>query len=130
MQPKLKRDDLVYPELSFKIIGCAFNVQNELGEGQTEKIYQRALAKELQEQRIGFKEQVYYSVKFRGEIIGKNFIDFLIEDKVVVEIKKGDRFSKKNIDQVLRYLKATDLKLAILINFGRDGVVYKRIINF
>jgi GxxExxY protein len=57
-------------------------------------------------------------------------LDFLVENKIVVEIKKGNRFSKRHIDQVIEYLKASNLKLAILINFGTQGVTFKRIVNF
>jgi len=75
-------------------------------------------------------EQVYYPVAFNGKIVGKNFFDFLIDDKLVVEIKKGNNFSKRHIDQVLEYLKASNIRLAILINFGSNEVSFKRIVNF
>jgi len=126
---KLKRSDLVYPELSYKIIGCAFDVYNLLGYGHHEKYYQRGLVEALSAQKLIFKQQVYFPLKYRQKIIGKIFLDFLIEDKIVIEIKKGERFSKTNIDQVLEYLKLSNLKLAILINFGKNGVIFKRIVN-
>jgi len=67
---------------------------------------------------------------YDNKLIGKRILDFLVEEKIVVEIKKGNRFSKPHIDQVLEYLKINNLKLAILINFGSEGVMFKRIINF
>ena len=67
---------------------------------------------------------------YDNKLIGKRILDFLVEGKIVVEIKKGNRFSKSHIDQVLEYLKINNLKLAILINFGSEGVMFKRIINF
>jgi GxxExxY protein len=76
------------------------------------------------------KEQPYHPLKYSDVTIGRNFFDFLVEEKIVVEIKKGIHFSKANIDQVLKYLKVANLKLALLINFGHEGVTYKRIINF
>ena len=111
-------------------MGCAFDVHNELGGGHQEKYYQRALARALQEKGLGFKEQVYAPLFYKEQVVGKNFFDFLVDDKVVLEIKKGTRYSKKNIDQILGYLKINKLKLAILINFGQNAVTHKRIINF
>lgn len=129
MPATVKKADLLYPELSYAIIGCAFDVFNELGFGHHEKYYQRAYSAILKENKIPFSEQLYFPLKFREKIIGKFYFDFLIDDKVIIELKKDNRFSKHHIDQVLSYLKVSNLKLAILINFTRDGVVSKRIIN-
>jgi GxxExxY protein len=117
----LKRNDLLYPELSFQIIGCAFEVHNELGFGFKENIYQKALALSLTEKKLAFKEQAHYQIKFKDQVIANRYFDFIVDEKVVV--------SKANIDQTIEYLKASNLKLAILINFGKEGVVYKRLIN-
>ncbi|MDO9187906.1 MAG: GxxExxY protein [Bacteroidia bacterium] len=125
----LKRNDLLYPELSFQIVGCAFEVHNELGFGFKESIYQKALALALKEKKLSFAEQVHYQIKFKEQVIAKRYFDFVVEDKIVVEIKKDDKFSKANIDQTIDYLKTSKLKLAILINFGKEGVIYKRLIN-
>ena len=127
---KLKRNDLVYPELSYKIVGYAYEIYNQIGGGHKEVVYQKAYAVILKENNVVFKEQVYYPVRFMGKTIGKNFFDFLIDDKIVVELKKDMRFSKAHIDQVLNYLKVSNLKLALLINFGSEGATCKRIINF
>ena len=129
MKPLLVRDDLVYPELSYDIIGCAFEVLNELGPGHLEKFYQKALSIALSGKKIEFKEQVYHTLKFKDKIIGKMYFDFLVEEKIIVELKKDNRFSKQHIDQVLTYLKSANLKLGILINFSNNGVLYKRILN-
>lgn len=129
MKSQLRRDDLVYPELSYKIIGCAYEVWDELGPGHMEKVYQRALAIVFKSKNIKFEEQVYYKLKFRTEIVGKGFLDFLVEDKIIVELKKDGHFSKSHIDQVLNYIKLSDFKLAILINFTKEGIKFKRILN-
>ncbi|MBL7890413.1 MAG: GxxExxY protein [Bacteroidia bacterium] len=126
---KVKRDDLLFPDLSFQIVGCAFEVFNELGPGHSEKNYQNALAYIFKLRNIQFKEQVYYPLKFKEKVIGRGFLDFSVEDKIIVELKKDENFTKTSIDQVLNYLKTTDLKLAILINFTKQGVKFKRIIN-
>lgn len=126
---EIKRDDLLYPELSYKIVGSAFDVYNELGSGYHEKYYQKALAEAFKKNNLLFKEQLICSIFYNGKVIGKRILDFLIDEKIIVEIKKGSRFSKSNIDQVLEYLRTNNLRLAILINFGNDSVVFKRIVN-
>lgn len=93
---KNKRDDLIYPESSYKIIGCAFEVYNELGHGYAEKIYQKAFAIAFNKQNIRFKEQVYFPVEFLNEIITKGYSNFVVEEKIIVELKKNDRFSKSH----------------------------------
>lgn len=130
MENKLRRKDIFYPELSYKIIGCTFDVYNSLGSGHHEKYYQRALFEAFTNQNLNFRQQVQFSLTYKEKIIGKNFLDFLVEDKIIVEIKKGERFSKTNIDQVMEYLRVSNLKLAILINFSSQGVNFRRIVNF
>lgn len=129
MNKMIQKQDLIYPELSYKLVGLAYNVFNELGHGHLEKIYQKAYAKELIEAGIIFKEQAPYQVIYKEEIIGNNFLDFLIEEKVIIELKRSDFYSKKYIDQVSNYIKVSNLKLAILINFTSNGVRIKRIVN-
>ena len=125
----LKRKDLLFPELSFQIIGCAFEVHNALGFGFKENIYQKALALSFKDKLLEFIEQLTYQIKFKDEILSTRRFDFVVEDKIVIEIKRDDKFSKANIDQTIDYLKTANLTLGILINFGREGVVYKRLIN-
>ena len=74
-------------------------------------------------------EQVYYPVKFKNEIISKGFLDFSVEEKIIVELKKDVQFSKTHIEQVLDYLKRSKLQLAVIINFTLEGVKFKRIVN-
>ena len=126
----LKRQDLIYPELSYQIIGILFEVYNELGPGHHEKYYQRAISKAFKDGNLCFQEQVYTPLIFRDKKVGNYYFDFLIENKIILEIKKGDRFSKKHINQVLAYLRTKSLKLGIIANFGLKGVKFKRIINF
>lgn len=129
MTQRLLKSDLVYPELSYDIIGCAYEVFNELGFGHPEKFYQRAFAVQLKTKNILFKEQVYHPLKFKEEIIGKLFFDFLVDEKIIIELKKDNRFSKQHIDQVTEYLRASGVKLALLINFSPNGVIFKRLVN-
>jgi len=125
----VRKQDLIYPELSYEIVGAAYEVANQLGGGHLEKFYQKAMAIELEKRKINFTEQVYYSLKYKDEVIGKHFFDFLAEEKIVVELKKNNHFSKAHIEQVLQYLKTSKLKLALLINFSGETVIHKRIVN-
>lgn len=116
--------------MSYAIVGCAFDVYNALGGGHHEKFYQRALSEAFTRKNITHRQQIYFPLKYEAKVVGKQFLDFLAEEKVVIEIKKGNRYSKKHIDQVLEYLKMSNCKLAILINFGSESVSFKRIVNF
>lgn len=127
--PKLKRSDLIYPKLCYKIIGILYDVYNNIGAGHKEKYYQKAIAIAFKKEEIGYREQVYIVLRYKGEIVGKYFLDFLIENKIILEIKKGSIYRKKDIDQIYSYLKAKNLKLGILVNFTRSGVKFKRIVN-
>jgi len=125
----VRKDSVVYPRLSYAIVGTLFDVYNEIGYGYHEKYYQRAAAHCFFQKGLKFTEQVYCPLKFRGEVVGRFFFDFLIEDKVILEIKKDGRFSKRFVDQVNHYLRVSGLQLALLVNFSRDGVHVKRFVN-
>ena len=126
---KVHRQDLVYPELCFQIVGILFEVYNELVYGHSEKIYQKAVAIALKKAGLKFSEQKYYPLMFKDEKIGSGFFDFIIEEKIVLELKKGDRFVKAHIDQVYEYLVSNNMKLGILAYFAQRNVHYKRIVN-
>lgn len=123
------KQDLLYPELSYKIVGCAYNVFNEIGAGHKELVFHNALTVAMKNADIPFKEELYYPVKFQNVTVGKNYFDFLVDEKIVVEIKSADRFTKSNFDQILNYLVVSEYKLGLLICFTRTEVKYKRILN-
>lgn len=125
----LEREDLVYPELCYQIIGVLYDIYNKLGYGQEEKVYQKAVAVGLRNAGLKFQEQVYTPLTYKGEHIGRNYLDFLIEGKVILEIKKGDRFVRAHIEQVYRYLTTGKLKLGILAYFAPRNLHFKRIVN-
>lgn len=129
MYKKDPSSKVIYKELSYEIVGAAFAVYNELGYGFKEKYYEDALAKEFDKNSIKYKKQLPCKLKYKDEIIGTYRFDFLVEDKIVVELKRGDFYSKNNLTQTLQYLKASNLKLAILINMTSKGIRFKRILN-
>ena len=126
---KLGREDLLYPELSYKIVGILFEVSNALGHRYQERYYQRAVAAFFRKAGVKFKEQVPVRTTVQDSPVTKGLIDFLVEGQIVLELKKGERFLKQNIEQVYGYLKATGLKLGIIANFTSRGLQFKRIVN-
>lgn len=125
----LKRTDIIHPELSYQLVGVLFNVHKEMGHGFLERYYQKAVAAELKKNKIDYREQVKLDLIIGGEIITSGISDFIIEDKIILEIKQGDSFLKTNIDQLNSYLKMSKLQLGILANFTSRGLIYKRILN-
>jgi GxxExxY protein len=97
-RPILKRNDLVYPDLCYQIIGILFEVYRQLGGGYHEKYYQKIVAKESNKCGLGFYEQVATLLIYKGSKVGNYFLDFVIANKIVLELKRGDRFSQKDIE--------------------------------
>ena len=122
-------DKIVYPELSYQIIGMLFEVWNGIGYSNKEKYIQSAIAKIFRENKIDFQEQIKIDLKFKDEKIGHYFFDFLIGNKIILEIKRREYFSKHDIDQVYSYLKTSGLKLGIIVCFSSRGIKFKRILN-
>jgi len=125
----VQRNDLLYPELSFEINGVLFEVFKQLGGGHHEKYFQKATAIGLTYKNIYFKEQYYVPLKFQGETVGKYFLDFLIEEKIILELKRGQFIPAHIIQQTKQYLEALKLELALIACFTHSGVHIKRIVN-
>ena len=121
--------ELIYPDLSYKIVGASFRVFNEMGWGLSEVHYQKALAKEFELSGVGFKREVYVPVQYRGEKIARAFVDFIVEEKVILELKVVSKLGYSQSRQLLAYLQNTGIKLGILIYFTREGVKYRRVLN-
>lgn len=120
---------IIYPKLSYQIVGCLFEVYNKLGSNHREKFYQKALAQELKLNKIPFREQIYYKFSYKGTPIGQLYFDFLIDNKIILELKSGLYFRKKDFEQLLDYLKSSKLKLGILACFAKDGMKFHRVLN-
>jgi GxxExxY protein len=120
---------LIYEELSYKIIGCLFEVFNKIGGCHKEVVYQRALAALFRREKIGFREQVYQPLEVGDSKVGSYYLDFLIEEKIILEIKRKVRLSAIDYQQVKQYLKATGLKLGILASFTEKKVKHERVLN-
>jgi GxxExxY protein len=120
---------VIYPELSYQIIGILFSVWNDIGYGHKEIFYQKAIAKIFKDKGINFKEQERVRVNYRNENLGVYILDFLVDNKIILEIKKREFFSKKDIEELYSYLKAKNLKLGIIAHFTSRGVRFKRVLN-
>lgn len=120
---------LIYPELGYKIQGILFKVHNKLGSSRQEKHYQRAIEIELTEQGVSFQREKQVALEYLGKKIGDYFLDFVIDDKIILELKAKDFYNSKDINQVISYLKTLNLRLGILANFRSDKLKYRRIIN-
>ncbi len=122
--------ELIYKELSYVINGLAYKIDNQIGYGQEEKIYADAFEELLKRENIAYEREKYYPVKIDEKIIARKFVDFIIDGKIVVEIKRGENLYKQACDQVFKYLKINNLKLGLVIRFTKNGVRIKRIPNF
>lgn len=121
--------DLLYKELSGKIISAAYKVYNTLGSGFLEKVYENALIHELNKQGIKAESQLPVSVYYEDKIVGEYFADILVENKIIVELKAVTELTKAHEVQLINYLKATDKKLGLLINFGDTITVRRKIME-
>jgi GxxExxY protein len=114
--------------LTFKIIGAAMAVHNKLGPGYKEEIYERALALELNSREIEVQTQYTVSVEMDDEQVALFYLDLFVENQVVVEIKAFSHpLTNDELAQVINYLKATDAPIALLFNFGRRKLDYRRV---
>ena len=130
MNTKIKNiESIIYPDLSYDIVGAAFSVFNSIGFGMNEKFYQEAFAKELEKQGKQYQRERMIEVKYKDNFVKKFFLDFIVDEKIVVELKVKPRFGYVHIRQVLEYLKASQYQLALIVYFTKDGVKYKRILN-
>jgi GxxExxY protein len=109
------------------IIKCAFEVYNILGNGYLEKVYENALIEELKRNNISSQSQVPIKVFYKNTVVGDYYADIIIENKVLIELKHTISINEKHVAQLLNYLKATNIKVGYIINFGDDSkLLFKR----
>lgn len=120
--------ELLHRELTKKIIQAFYEVHNTLGPGYLESIYQNALRIELEELSLKCEIERVVEIFYRNKKVGEHRLDLVVEDKVIVELKAVAEFHPAHQAQVISYLKATGLKVALLVNFGKDKVEYKRLV--
>ena len=122
--------DTKYKDITEKIIGSAFEVHKFLGNGFQEVIYQRALAWEMSQAGLGFSREIEQEIFYKNlsEPIGTRRADFVVENKVLVELKAIIQLEDVHLAQALNYLKAYKLEVGLLINFGSKSLTFKRLV--
>jgi GxxExxY protein len=123
-----EKPNLLHEEVTGKVIGAAFEVHAQLGYGFLERVYQRALQVELLRRGATAELEKRINVQYKGVIVGDYDVDLLVDDCVAVEIKVAPQYDKRDEAQLLNELKATGLKVGMLVNFGRARVEYKRLV--
>ena len=117
---------LKHEEITKAIIGCAFEVINELGAGFLESVYEKALLLALRQKGLSAISQHPVKVMFRGECVGDFYADIFVEEKVIVELKTVKTIAPEHQAQIINYLNATGIEVGLLINFGNPKLEFKR----
>ena len=120
--------NIIHKELSYKIIELALEVHNELGCGFLEKVYENAMMLLFDREKIPARQQAPANVHFQGKVIGQYFADILVDSKVMLELKTVDAITNVHIAQILNYLRATGIKLGLVLNFAKPKFEYKRLV--
>lgn len=121
--------DLVYKQESYAIIGICMEVHNSLGSGFSEIVYKDALEFEMNQAGIVYEREKEYAVHYKGTILPHKFYaDFVVFDKIILEIKGTSDIADEHIAQAINYLKVSENKLALVVNFGEVKLNYKRIV--
>lgn len=123
----LIKKEYKYSDITAEIIGSAMRVHSELGNGFQEAIYQRALAIDLDDTELKFVREVEMPVHYKEVRIGTRRVDFLVEDKILVELKAIINLEDVHLNQALNYLEAFKLEIGLLINFGSKSLQFKRL---
>lgn len=120
---------LIYKEEAYKIIGICMEVHNQLGKGFNEVVYADALEIELIDNNIIYSREKKFDINHKGNLLPHKYIaDFIIDDKIVLELKAIECLNSAHVKQTLNYLAVSKLKLGLLINFGEESLKYKRIV--
>lgn len=121
---------IIYKDESYVIVGACMKVHRALGPGFLEAVYEEALEKEFQVQKIPYKRQVKLDLFYEGEKLKKQYrADFICYDKIIVELKAVHQIPSVFYAQLQNYLKCANMELGMLVNFGTPSLTYKRIVN-
>ncbi len=120
---------LIFKELTHKIIGAALEVYKTLGYGFIDETYEKALLKELELRGIPAKCNSPIHVSYKGNTIPYYLSNILVDDKVILELQTEEEYNSKNESQIINYLKATGIRVGLIINFGREGCRPRRFVS-
>lgn len=119
--------EYLHQKLTNRIIHCFYDVYNQLGFGFLEKVYERALLIEIAGHGLHVENQKPITVHYKGNKIGEYFADLVVENKVIVELKAIDSLCEEHEFQLINYLKATDIEIGLLLNFGKEPQIKRKI---
>jgi len=119
---------LIYADLTYRVRGAIFTVYNTLGYGHKEMVYQKALANEFSEQKIPYNREKSLDVRYKNQVVGNYRPDFVVDNKIVIEIKAVEFMPKSFETQLIHYLKTIDFKVGLLVNFGSTTLCIKRFV--
>ena len=119
---------LIFADITYKIRRATFNVYNILGFGHKEQVYQKAITKEFEEMKLSYKKEESLAVRYKDEVVGNYRPDFIIDDKVILELKSVEFMPKSYDTQLIHYLKTTGFQVGLLVNFGSPKLVIKRLV--
>jgi len=122
------KEEFLYKDLTYKIIGLAIEVHTKLGYGFLEKVYENSLMLLFRRNDIQAEQQAPVKVYFEDQVVGDYLADILVENKIILELKSIDNIADIHRAQVLNYLKATGLRIALILNFGKTKLQYERLI--
>lgn len=120
---------LLYPDLSYDIVGAAMEVHRVLGNGFLERVYESALCHELANRKIPFEAQCLLKVNYKGTVVGDFVADIVVAQKIILELKAVKKIHRAHMAQTRNYLVATGFRLGIVFNFGAQSLQYKRVVS-
>ena len=121
--------DLIYPQESYDIIGVCMEVHRLLGSGFLEVVYKDALEYEFRKKAIQYEREKEYLVRYKEVILPHRFFaDFVVLDKIILEVKAVSSLQNESIARAINYLKISGNRLGLVVNFGTDELVYKRVV--
>jgi len=120
---------MIYKNEVYEIIGACMEVHSVLGHGFHESVYQEAVSMEFIKRGISFQKEVLLEITYKGTVLRKKyFADFVCNEKIIVEFKACSALLDAHMGQVINYLKVTNMRLGVLVNFGSTSLVYRRIV--
>ncbi len=122
-------EQILYQNITSQIIACFYKVYNTLGFGFLEKVYENSLKIELEKSGLKVQKQKPINVNYEGQLVGEYFADLVVEDKIILELKAVETLIQEHEYQLINYLKATEIEVGLLLNFGKKPEIRRKIFS-
>lgn len=129
MFANMGKEELIYPDESYYLLGLCYSIQNTLGSNQNERQYADALELLFKRDKKEYRREYEIQIPFAEGLVGGNRVDFIFESKILVDLKAKQYITKEDYRQMIRYLEASGLELGIVINFRGGKVTFKRVVK-